>query len=211
MTLSKDIQNLRQRLSRTGTSESEAESVHRVLEELVENGGDVRFAVKENEDLEYLGFMSQTMKEYASKFPELLVMDVTFRVTKSGYPLLNILCIDANGQGYPVYHGFLASECQSTIALALRHFSDCLEECGAEPVRTFFIDKDMVEKQALSDVFLAARIRLCAFHIMQAAKRALSKAKTSPELSKCLLMYFQQQRVASEERVRVRRSAAEDD
>ncbi|KAK3772633.1 hypothetical protein RRG08_062733 [Elysia crispata] len=64
--------------------------------------------------------------------------------------LLNVMCIDNNGQGRPVLHAFMQNECALYIESCLQFLE---ARFAAEQTLTIFIDKDMAEVIAIQAVF----------------------------------------------------------
>ncbi|ELU10241.1 hypothetical protein CAPTEDRAFT_184925 [Capitella teleta] len=190
----KDLHNLRSKM-RHATADDEATKIEQTLNVILDEGGSVEINTSEGGDLHYIAFMTAQMKDMCSKHPELLVMDVTYKCKKNCYPLLNVLCIDSEGKGIPVYHVFLV-ENKENISHALTFFA---AQYDSGNTRTFFIDKDMSEKFAINQAFLYASVRLCSFHVSQAVKRALQGHKVQTKLIDCLLGLFKQMREALDE------------
>ena len=122
-------------------------------------------------------------------------MDTTYKVNKNNYPLLNILVVDSNGQGRPVFHAFLSSEDTLILSSCMSFFVSCF---NYSLTKTIFVDKDMAEICAIRSCLPSVTIRLCAFHTATAVKKALQQRKlTSPQIS-CLLNLFAEQKSSSD-------------
>ena len=113
------------------------------------------------------------MLEY---YPEVLVMDVTYKVNLYRLPLLTIMC--NNGKGHPIFHSFLATEEQGVLVKALEMFKASFYSTKTS---CFFVDTDFSEIGALSTVFPEKAFIVCAFHIAQAVKKALHKKGLSAQ------------------------------
>ena len=50
------------------------------------------------------------MKKDLMPFPDIRVMDATYKVNKYLNPHVNVMCVDAEDEGRPVMHGCFVSE-----------------------------------------------------------------------------------------------------
>lgn len=103
-----DIHNFRKKLDKT-TKETESKRVQKVIDEIEEGGGKVEFRTQENGTFQYLAFITKDMIKTMGQFPEILLMDATYKCNLFYYALFNVLVIDGNGQGILVLHAFVSS------------------------------------------------------------------------------------------------------
>ena len=78
------------------------------------------FAINDTSELQYVAFITKTMLESITTYPEVLVLDVTYQTNVNNMALLNVMCIDNNGQGRPVLHAFMQNECALYIESCLQ-------------------------------------------------------------------------------------------
>ena len=86
------------------------------------------------------------MKETFNKFPEVLMVDSTYRVNKLKMPLYNFLVEDGHGLGRLVGFSLLANEKKDTIECLMSEFSKIHY---VAKVKCIVVDKDLNEISAL--------------------------------------------------------------
>ena len=90
------------------------------------------------------------MQEMFSYFPELLLMDATYKLNDLRMPLYIMMIVDGNGKSEIVALWIVASEDQisikNTVGIFKRHHSTDRTVCI-----TCMSDKDMTEKDVLSE------------------------------------------------------------
>nr|XP_047129903.1 uncharacterized protein LOC100205365 isoform X3 [Hydra vulgaris] len=111
------------------------------------------------------------------KFPEVVMMDGTYKVNNMAMPLYTLAIVDCNGIGQPVMHSLVDREDQIHLEMILEDIrcwtGDLLKSA------TFVIDKDYAEISAIKTVFPKSRILLCRFHIVKAFVLELKKLPVS--------------------------------
>ncbi|GFR68226.1 secreted protein [Elysia marginata] len=93
--------------------------------------------------------MSKSMKALISQYPEVLIMDATYKRNHYLLPLVTVMCIDQNGDGHPVLHAFVRHEDSNLIAKCLEFLSD---KYDSSHTSTIFLDKDLSEVTAVKRV-----------------------------------------------------------
>lgn len=188
--LGQDVRNWKKKLSEQGNRE-ESKNVEEVLERLQSEGGVFKYGMNECGEFKFLALMTKEMLHSLTQFPEVLIMDTTYKVNKHNYPLLNILAVDNNGHGRPVFHAFLSSEDSVILSSCLSFFSSSF---SSNLTKTIFVDKDMAEICAIRSSLPSIVIRLCAFHTATAVKKALQQRKLPSHQVSCLLDLFADQK-----------------
>jgi len=111
-----------------------------------------------------ISWTSPNQLSLLNSFPEVIMIDGTYKVNQLRMPLYTLAIVDSEGHGQPVAHALLASEDQQHIELFLR---DVQQWSNAMEVATFICDKDFAEINAISTVLPQAKIFLCHFHIIK--------------------------------------------
>ena len=189
--LPQDVYNLTRKLSVCHGTDSEG--VEDVLKGIRDEGGCTKFGVNESGEFQYVLFMTSDMKKDLMRFPDILVMDATYKVNKYLYPLVNVMCVDAEGEGRPVMHGFVVSENRANAGACLNFLKSVMIDASFAPA-VFFVDKDLSEIAAVHDIFPEAFVRLCSFHTSTAVKRALKNHGLSSQQLEVMLSLFKEQR-----------------
>ena len=166
----RDIFNLKANIKHDG--KDEVNTLIDVLEEVVHNNGNVCFDIDQKDELNVLFFQSKEMSQGMTKFPEVLLLDGTYRCNDKKMTLLSILVEDGNGAGQCVAYGLIARETKDTIAKFLDFFVQTNPAVSRTEV--VLIDKDFSELAALKKVIPNADVFLCLFHVLKAVRSKIS-------------------------------------
>ena len=124
------------------------------------------------------------MKETFNKFPEVLMVDGTYRVNKLKMPLYNFLVEDGHGLGRLVGFSLLANEKKDTIECLMSEFSKIHD---VAKVKCIVVDKDLNEISALKKIAPNSSIQICKFHVMQSFTREIRKLPEDETTKKKIL------------------------
>ncbi|KAK6980294.1 sedoheptulokinase, partial [Biomphalaria glabrata] len=105
--LGKDVENYRRKLKDPCT---DSEGVEKILNSIKVGGGMVKYGVTPENEFLYLAYMTKEMIGSLKANKTILIIDCTYKVNEYLFPLLNVMCIDANGNGVPVLHAFNMGE-----------------------------------------------------------------------------------------------------
>ena len=117
--------------------------------------------------MEFLLIVTGEMKQTFEKYPEVLMVDSTYRVNKLKMPLYNFLVEDAHGLGRSVGFCLVSNEKKETVQNMMNEISK-VHDCSK--IQTIVVDKDLNEITALKKVAPNSSIQLCKFHVIQAVK-----------------------------------------
>uniref|UniRef100_A0A2C9M5Z0 ZSWIM1/3 RNaseH-like domain-containing protein n=1 Tax=Biomphalaria glabrata TaxID=6526 RepID=A0A2C9M5Z0_BIOGL len=182
--LGKDVENYRRKLKDPCT---DSEGVEKILNSIKVGGGMVKYGVTPENEFLYLAYMTKEMIDSLKANKTILIIDCTYKVNEYLFPLLNVMCIDANGNGVLVLHAFVRNESVEILSECL----SVLHDVCVEP-QIIFVDKDFSEIGAIKQVFPQSLIRLCSFHTMTAVKKYLN-TNVSKELSNKIFDLFKEQ------------------
>ncbi|KAL3889975.1 hypothetical protein ACJMK2_002287 [Sinanodonta woodiana] len=119
------------------------------------------------------------MRRTYEMFPEVLMVDGTYRVNKLRMPLYLLIVEDGYGQGRIVGFSLVANEKRETLKNLIGEFGQIH---NLEKVKTVVVDKDQNEIAAVQKFMPEISIQLCKFHIMQAFARKLKKCAVTQEV-----------------------------
>ncbi|PIA60745.1 hypothetical protein AQUCO_00300332v1 [Aquilegia coerulea] len=102
----------------------------------------------------------------AKCFPEVLLMDCTYKTNCFNLPLLEIVGFTSTMKTFAIAFGFLQAEKVDNFIWALEKLTEILEG-KAEYVGVIVTDRDLALMKAISMVFPKATHLLCRFHIMR--------------------------------------------
>ncbi|GFR71393.1 LOW QUALITY PROTEIN: zinc finger SWIM domain-containing protein 1 [Elysia marginata] len=191
--LKSDVHNFRRKFLGV---DSDSASCDSFASEIRANGGFAEIGRSESGDFRHFLFYTNNMQAIFQRYPETVIMDVTYRTNKYLYPLLTAMVIDYDGHGIPIMHAYLSKEDTGTIEHCLRVFS---EKNSFSRTHCFMVDKDMAEIAALGAVFPGIPINLCHFHIHQAVKRAMKNKVPADAVDKIVDLFMYQVYTESEE------------
>lgn len=93
------------------------------MKEVEGNGGVCKYGANENGQNSYfLTFMSEDISLF-KKYPDIIVVDATYKVNGYLYPLLNVMCID----GVLILHVFVRCESVELLCKCLQDLYDVCE------------------------------------------------------------------------------------
>ncbi|XP_047142204.1 uncharacterized protein LOC124816611 [Hydra vulgaris] len=115
------------------------------------------------------------MKRFFSLYPELILMDATYKLTNLRMPLYIMLAVGPNGESEIVTIFVTASEDSVTLSEVLETFKSRNEKWTK--IVTIFTDKDMAERDSIRTTFPNAVLLLCLFHVLRAMSREVTVLK----------------------------------
>lgn len=134
----------------------------------------------ENEELQILFIQTIHMQQAYKSFPEVVLLDATYRTNKLKMPLFVFVVLDGCGECQVIAYAFVASEQCHHITEMLNLFvkeNPCSENTGV-----IVVDKDFSEISAIRSAFPSVpSIQLCQFHVMKAFRTAASHLTRSNE------------------------------
>ncbi|EFX80129.1 hypothetical protein DAPPUDRAFT_318741 [Daphnia pulex] len=150
---SKTLQNMKQKI--VGLPKDEWKDASRLLKTYAEMGCTVK--ILHDEDIITTIFVqTKTQKELFSKFPEVVILDSTYRTNKFKMPLFTLMLVDYFGIGQPVGVVFMKDKTAANIQTALKIFASYND---VEKTKMVVTDKDFKELAAVEVVFKYARNR----------------------------------------------------
>ena len=112
------------------------------------------------------------MKLTFAAYPELIMIDATYKLNEYRMPLYVILIVDGNGQSEIVAIYLTSNEtCE-----ALTKMVSCFKASNPawQKIRVILTDKDIVERAVFSDEFSDATLLLCLFHTLRNFRREVT-------------------------------------
>lgn len=172
-----DIRNV---MSQFKTRDDNMDALCDTLEKIQQDGAAMRVGLQGSNIL-YIAFMTPAMKAHLQAFPELLFMDGTYKVSKCGYPLYQVMVQDNVGRGRAVFYPMVRNETAQMLDEIVGVFVDFMGSSTC-CVRSAIVDKDINEINAIRKHLPAATVLLCQFHVMQSMRRKISSYTLNSEL-----------------------------
>jgi zinc finger SWIM domain-containing protein 3 len=180
----KDLSNIASRMKASMKSNDLQDVVSLLTQR---DGSYVEILVDNEDNFKGLVYQDKYMQEVFKAYPELVLVDATYKLLDSRMPVYLILSIDGNGKSEIVCVFIVAEETQNVINAAVAAFVNN----NATFTKTVVVmsDKDFVEREAFRTHFPNASLSICLFHTMRSFKREVSTEKmgiTSAQRMTCL-------------------------
>ena len=188
----RDLTNIQTQLrSKLGSSNS----LQKVIMNLKEDPS-VTLEVFADQDENLMGIFYQDncMKQLYAAFPEVLFVDATHKVNELRMPLYIFLICDRNGQSEIVAAFLVASEQKPVIEQMVRIFKK--HNTSWPATKVIMTDKDMNERNTLSEEFPEAALQLCLFHVLRTFGREITTEAMSIRSAERILVLDLLQKLA---------------
>ncbi|XP_034240130.1 uncharacterized protein LOC117644628 [Thrips palmi] len=162
-----DIQNLRNRWKKKkmGGKTPEAAVFDQLEQMLEEDPGSVAVINHDADSgvINSIFFQTSSMKKAYSDYPEVLIMDTTYKLCDNDMPLIVFQTIDCYGSSRNAGYAIISSEKKEIVSHALslicRSNNDAFQRLGI-----VVVDKDQSEIAAIKEIAPHAEIHLCDYH-----------------------------------------------
>ena len=115
------------------------------------------------------------MKNLYNMFPEILLVDVTYKLLDLRIPVYLLLAVDDNGLSKIVALFILTEETKETIETVLNVFKAKNESW--KKTKVIMSDNDFVEREAVRDCFTIASLLICLYHTLRTFRREVTCEK----------------------------------
>ena len=132
--------------------------------------------MNEEDTLEVLYYGFGFMKH---KFPEILLIDVTYNVNGVGMPLYCPMVEDGFGHGRAVHYAATTEEDTEHLQKIVQSFKD--ENSAWSDIHAIMVDKDFTEWKVLKEEFPDAKLLFCQWFVM----KAMFKKLVDCDVEKC--------------------------
>ena len=122
-----------------------------------------------------LMFQDNLMKSVFSSYPEVLLVDATYKLTDLRMPVYLMMCIDGNGQGEIVLVFLTAVESEESITKMVQAFKKINPRWTETKV--VMSDKDFNERAVFRKEFPGAALHICLFHTLRSFRREVTTEK----------------------------------
>ncbi len=108
-------------------------------------------------NITHLFFASLSSLDLVKSYPEVLLLDCTYKTNRFGLPLLNITGITGLGTSFYLAFAFIKAEAERDITWVLEQLAKILPR----PLNVFVTDRDLALMNALSAVFPSSAHLFC--------------------------------------------------
>lgn len=143
--------------------------------------------VDEDSMLKAIYFQTSEMKRVFASYPELLLVDATYKLNDLQMPLYVLMVVDGNGESEIVCLWLTQFEDKETITELVQEFKK--QNSGWSSIQCVMSDKDMNERNVFREQIPQCKLLICLFHTLRTMRREISceKLGISPgERSMCL-------------------------
>lgn len=188
--LLKDLHNVKQKISPRETNDLEA-----IFDEIkTQENVDIEFFVSEERNqLEGIYFQDARMKKYFHLYPEVVLMDATYKLNDRRMPLFLMMVIDGNGESQIVAMFIIRTENYDIVLKMLNKFRTV--NVKHNEVKTILSDNNFADRRAYKEALPNAQLQLCIFHVLQNFNRELSTKSMSINYEKKKKVYAIMQRM----------------
>ncbi|KAG6623939.1 Dynein heavy chain [Phytophthora cinnamomi] len=117
---------------------------------------------------------SAHMRELYERFPEMLLVESSYKTNRHNYQLLTMMVMNEFGEGSPVQHSICEANGDWHLERAIAHFKRMYPD-KTRLLRVIMVDKDLNEIKVLQLAFPEAHILICHFHVIKWMKETREK------------------------------------
>lgn len=112
-------------------------------------------------------------------YPDVLLLDCTYKTNKYGMPLLDMIGIDACQRSFCIAFAFLSGESEEDYVWALDRLKSLYDQCSAKPPAVVLTDRCIACINAVERIFPSSASLLCLWHANKAVLRQCFSAFTT--------------------------------
>ena len=136
-------------------------------------------------NIEIIFLQSRKQRDWFDKFPELIILDGTYKINNAGMALYDILVEDGFGSSYVVAYCFVAQETKVSLVNFLQIFKKYNPRW--KDVKVTLTDKDMTEIVSLNEELPQSTNLLCRFHMLKYFRTKIATYSCSKETKEQLM------------------------
>ncbi|KAL7296022.1 hypothetical protein TKK_0010577 [Trichogramma kaykai] len=171
----KDISNIKQKVKRAHPTNC----VESMLKILTKNQAVFEVKVDENNMFEGLFYTTPLMKHAYTNYPEILMMDATYKLSHPAYPVVIAGVVDGNGATKIVAVGLLPHEFEVNYVWFIEAMKKHIP--ATQNTVAFVSDKSAAIRNAITSTMKGVVTYICTFHVLKAFTVHLKKLKLSEE------------------------------
>lgn len=105
------------------------------------------------------------MKKVYQTYPEIILLDSTYKLLDLRMPVYILCTIDGNGMSEIVFVFLVVAETKETISKALTIFKE--ENESWQYMASVMTDKDFMERDVVRTLFPSASLLICRYHVLR--------------------------------------------
>ena len=127
-----------------------------------------------NNVLSSVFFQKQSWQNMYTRYPELILIDATYKLNNLRMPMYILMVVDGNGESEIVALWLVVYEDKDTISHLMDIF---VKHNHITNTKCIMADKDMTEREVLAEKILNAAIMICLFHTLRTFLREITAEK----------------------------------
>ena len=143
-----------------------------ILSHFFNTGSTVQILCDEDKNLVGIIFQDGIMKSTFSAFPEVLLIDATYKLTDLRMPVYLMMVVDGNGQSEIVCVFITVLETKESMTKMVEIFK--LHNPAWVSSRVLISDKNCNERAVFTKEFPGICLQLCLFHVLRSFRREIT-------------------------------------
>ena len=135
-------------------------------------GSTVEILCDEDKNLVGIVFQDGIMKSTFAAFPEVILIDATYKLTELRMPVYLMMVVDGNGQSEIVCSFVTVLETNESMTKMVEVFK--LHNPAWVSSRVLISDKDCSERAIFTKEFPGICLQLCLFHVLRSFRREIT-------------------------------------
>eukprot|EP00118_Oscarella_pearsei_P022378 m.257442 g.257442 ORF g.257442 m.257442 type:complete len:174 (+) comp40409_c0_seq24:221-742(+) len=120
-------------------------------------------------------FQTKETREIFHAYPEIILIDATYKLNDVGMPLFVLTVIDGNGESEIVALWLVKNEDKKSLGFAMDAFKK--HNSQWENISCVMSDKDMTEHDVMYDKLPGRPLLICLFHALRSFRREITVDK----------------------------------
>jgi hypothetical protein len=118
---------------------------------------------------------------YLQTYPDVLLLDCTYKTNKYGMPLLDMIGVDACQRSFCIAFAFLSGEAEDDYLWALNRLKSLYEVCNTRLPSVVLTDRCIACMNAVASCFPSSASLICLWHANKAVLRHCQKSLTDSD------------------------------
>lgn len=156
--------------ARRGASEGQS-SINALADQLFKEGFWSHFQTDSDGRVKAVLFAHPDSIAYLEAYPDVLILDCTYKTNKYRMPLLDIIGVDACQRSFCIAFAFLSGESEEDYTWALDRLRSLFDSRSIRSPRVVLTDRCIACMNAVSTQFPASKSLLCLWHANKAVLR----------------------------------------
>lgn len=156
-------------------SQHENELVQLVEQMAAIENSTTKLIVNNNDEVEFIFFQDEKMKQNFAAFPDLILFDGTYNLNNRKMPLVVIMVVDGSGVSHVAGFIIVQSENAQTFERSFDIFKE--ENPNHTKIEIIMSDKSFANRAAFARAFPNAEHHFCVFHVLQIVQREITTQK----------------------------------